>query len=206
MVQVENQQLATVDNRRWTGVGAISGLIGSTLLAIIAIALHTSLTEAQYAIVNPVGAVAMVLMAFALPVLYLSERHWFGSLARVGFGVMAVGWIVTTVMLVLFALGWGLAGLMFVPGVFVAMIGAFVFGIAMIRSDETKMPRIGAWLLIAALPLGLPISIAYMSYVLGFVDGFWNGPLVLYALAWIVFSYSLWGRRKESAVAESIVS
>lgn len=203
MAQTEQQRVAPVRTGRWTTVGSISGLVGSIVLGTIAIVFHTGLqlTEGQFALVNQLGVVAVVLMAPALSVLYLGERHWFGSLARIGYGVMAGGWVVTAVSLAVFVTGSEVAGLVFPLGVLLTMIGALVFGFTMVRSDDTDAPRLGSWLLIAALPVGLPVSIAYTWYVLGSIDGPWNGPLLVYALAWMVFSVHLWGKRTASTEA-----
>lgn len=71
----------------------ISGLVGGVLMTLTGLALLTVLNEAEFAIVEPLGAVAMVLLALGLPALYKSERHWFGRLATAGFGLVSLGWI-----------------------------------------------------------------------------------------------------------------
>ena len=51
------------------------------------------------------------------------------------------------------------AFLAFLLGLLVAMLGALVFGVAILRTDVETIPRTGAWLLVAALPIGLPFVI-----------------------------------------------
>lgn len=204
MVEYERRRMADVEMGGWMRIGAMGGLVGGVLLALLGVAIHSGLSDAQWAIVNPLGALAMILLAVGLPVLYLSERHWFGTLARVGFGVMAVGWIATAVTMALFAFGSETAGLAFPIGWFVAMVGALAFGVSMLRSDAVTVPRLGAWLLVVTLPIGLPVSVAFTWYALGQVDTPWNGPLVFYALAWTVFCYHLWARRTDATAAETV--
>ncbi|MDS0292969.1 hypothetical protein [Halogeometricum luteum] len=204
MGEYEQRRTADVQTGRWMRISATGGLVGGVLLALLGVATHLGLSDAQWAVVNPLGAIAMVLLAVGLPALYLSERHWFGTLARVGFGVMAVGWIATAVTMTAFALGSEAGGLAFLVGWLVAMVGALVFGVSMLRTDAATVPRLGAWLLVAALPVGLPVSVAFTWYVLGQVDTPWNGPLVLYALAWTVFCYHLRTRRTDALAAEAV--
>ncbi|KTG09595.1 hypothetical protein AUR64_13055 [Haloprofundus marisrubri] len=203
-MQYEQNRLSGMREKRWLRISAAAGLVGGVLLTLLGIAIHSGLSNAGWVIANVLGAVAMPLLAVGLPALYLSERHWFGTPAKIGFGLMAVGWTATAITMVFFAAGFGLGGLLFLPAWLVAMVGALVFGISMLRSDSLTVPRLGAWLLVVALPVGLPLSLAFTWYVLGLVDTPWNGPLVFYALAWVVFCYSLWTRQTETPVAEAV--
>lgn len=185
-------------------IGATSALIGGGLLALIGVALHSVLNEAQFEVVDPLGVIAMALLALGLPALYLSEHRWFGTLAKAGFGMMAAGWIVAAVGLPAAVYGPEIAFLAFLLGLLVAMIGAFVFGVATLRSDETTVPRLGAWLLVAALPVGLPFTIAFTGYVMGEFADPWGGPMLLYGLAWVVFSYHLRTHRGDVTSIEAV--
>lgn len=175
----------------WRRLSALGALIGGGLMVLVGVALLSVLNEAEFAVIDPLGTIAMILLAIGLPAFYLSERHWFGTLATVGFGLVAAGWIVAAVGLPVAIYGPGVAFLAFLIGLLVAMIGAFVLGIAMLRSDAVTLPRSGAWLLVAALPVGLPFVIVFTGYVMGELADPWAGPLLLYGLAWAVFGYHL---------------
>ena len=199
MTQYEHQQLGQPTARRWMRISTLGALVGGTLMALTGLALLSVLNEAEFTVVEPLGAIAMVLLAVALPALYAREHHWFGRLAKGGFGLMSVGWVAATVGLIATALTMPpvseIGFLAFLLGLLVAMVGALVFGIAMLRTEETTIPRIGAWLLVAALPLGVPFAIGFTTYVMGEGADPWAGPMLLYGLAWIVFGRSLSARR-----------
>ncbi|AUV82002.1 hypothetical protein C2R22_10360 [Salinigranum rubrum] len=192
MIQYETQETRHGGQARWIRFGTANGLLGGVLLAVLGLVIHTGLTDAQFEVANPLGAVAMVLLVAALPVFYLHERHWFGRLATAGFWLTTAGWVATAVTMALFALGSEMAGLVFVPAWLVAMLGAFALGVAMLRSDDVSSTRLSAWLFVAALPVGLALSVAVTWFAFGRVDTPWNGPLVLYALAWVVFCARAW--------------
>lgn len=204
MVQYERKRMAGVSGKRWTRIGASGALIGGGLLALIGVALHSVLNEAQFAVVDPLGVITMILLALGLPAFYLSEHGWFDILAKGGFGLMAAGWIVAAVALPVAIYGPEIAFLAFLLGLLVAMIGAFAFGVSMLRSDEVAVPRLGAWLLIAALPIGLPFTVAFTGYVMGEFADPWAGPLLLYGLAWVVFGYHLRSHRADVASVEAV--
>lgn len=177
----------------------ISGLVGGVLMTLTGLALLTVLNEAEFAIVEPLGAVAMVLLALGLPALYKSERHWFGRLATAGFGLVSLGWIAATLGLLVTSLTMPpvseIGFLSFLLGLLVAMLGALAFGVAVLRSEATSVPDVGAWLLVAALPVGLPFAIGFTTYVMGEGADPWAGPMLLYGLAWIAVGRYLWAPR-----------
>jgi hypothetical protein len=187
MNQYEQQQIEQPTSRGWWRLSTLSALIGGILMTITGIALLSVLTVAEFVVIDPIGITAMVLLAVALPALYVSERHWFGRLAKTGFGLMTVGWIVSAIALPIAEYGPGSAFLAFLLGLLVAMIGAFVFGIAILRTNAKTVPRASAWLLVAALPIGLPFAIGFTTYVMGQGADPWAGPMLLYGLAWIIF-------------------
>lgn len=166
---------------------ALSALVGGGLLVITGLALLSVLNEAEFEIVSPIGIVASILIALGLPAFYASEHGWFGRLATAGFWTMTVGWVVATVALPIADYGPGVAFIPTLLGWLVAFLGALVFGVAILRSDAATTPRRGAWLLVAALPVGLPFAIAFTTYVMGEGADPWAGPFVLYGLAWVVF-------------------
>lgn len=198
MTHYKQQQLAQPLTPRWMRVSILSGLLGGVLMAITGLAMISVLNEAEFVIVEPLGAVAMILLALALPALYVSEHHWFGRLATVGFGLLSVGWIVATIALPVAIYGPGVAFFAFLLGMLVGMIGALIFGVAMLRTDATTVSRRGAWLLVAALPIGVPFAIGFTTYVMGQGADPWAGPMLLYGLAWIIFGRSLWEHQSEA--------
>lgn len=73
-----------------------------------------------------------------------------GAATRTRLGSAAIGWVPSAGESFFVA---------YLLGLLVALLGAIVLGIAMLRSDAA--PRAAAWLLIAALPVGLPATIGY---------------------------------------------
>jgi hypothetical protein len=188
-------------------VSTLSGLAGGVLMTVTGLALLTVLNEAEFEIVEPLGAVAMLLLALALPALYASERHWFGRLASVGFSLLAVGWTAAAVGITVTAVTappvseFGFVA--FLLGLLAAGIGMLGFGVAALRTRASTLPRLAAWLLVAALPIGVPFAIAFTTYVMGEGADPWAGLMLLYGLAWILFGRALWARRTV-ATAETV--
>lgn len=196
--------MAGVSGERWTRIGATSALIGGGLLALSGVAMHSVLSVGQATMAAPFLVAAMLLLVTGLPALYLSEHHWFGTLAMAGFWLMAAGWTVAALAFPVANYGPGIVFLGFLLGLLVAMIGALVLGVAALRSDDSTIPRLGAWLLVAALPLGLPFTVAFTGYVMGAVDSPWAGPMLLYGLAWIVLSTHLRTHREDAMSVEAV--
>lgn len=204
---MENRQQTS---RRWLDITVLSGVIGGLLLILVGLALLTVLSEAEFErfLIDPLGAMAMFLLTLGLPAMYVSERHWFGRLAKVGFGLLSLGWIVASVGLTVGAFTMppfseaGFGG--FILGLLIATMGMLVFGAAILRSDTATVPRMGAWLLIAALPIGVPFAIGFTTYVMGEAADPWAGPMILYGLAWMVFGRYLWKRRVQLSSTEPI--
>ena len=199
MTQYEVRGVERATSGRWMRVSVLAGLVGGVMMTVTGLALLSVLNETEFEYVEPFGTVAMLVLALALPALYASERGWFGRLATVGFGLLSLGWIAASAGLVVTTLTMppvSEAGfLAFLLGLLVASIGMLAFGIAMLRSDASTAPYLVAWLLVAALPVGVPFAIAFTTYVMGEGADPWAGPMLLYGLAWIVFGRYLWGRR-----------
>lgn len=79
------------------------------------------------------------------------------------------------------------AFLAFLLAVLVAVVGAITFGVATLRTEGATAPRLGGWLLILALPVGVPIAAAFTTYVMGELADPWAGPFVFLGVAWVVF-------------------
>lgn len=204
MTQYEVGEVAQPVAERWMRTSALAGLVGGAMMTVTGLALLSVLNEAEFEYVEPFGTVAMFVLALALPALYASERGWFGRLATVGFGLLSVGWIAASVGLAVTTLTMppvSEAGfLAFLLGFLVASVGMLAFGVAMLRSDASPSLRIVAWLLVAALPVGVPFAIAFTTYVMGEGADPWAGPMLLYGLAWVVLGRYLWSRRSTTTV------
>lgn len=208
MTQDEHGSIGQTTTGRWLRISTLAGLVGGVMMTVTGLALLTVLSEAEFEYVEPFGTVAAVLLALGLPALYASERGWLGRLATVGFGLLGVGWVAATFGLVVTSLtvppisetGF----LVFLLGMLVATLGMLAFGVAVLRNDAATVPRLVAWLLVAALPVGVPFAIAFTTYVMGEAADPWAGPMLCYGLAWIVFGRSLWGRRSRTATTEVV--
>lgn len=191
----------------WMQISILGGLIGGVCMVLTGLALLSVLSEAEFEIVEPFGAVAMILLTLALPALYLVERPWFGRLAKAAYGLMSVGWIAATIGIIVTSVTMPplseIGFLAFLLGLLLAMLGALLFGVAILRSDTATIPRLGAYFLIAALPLGVPFAIVFTTYVMGEGADPWAGPMILYGLAWIVFGRYLWASRREATASEA---
>jgi hypothetical protein len=210
MTQYGQQRVEQPISRQWMRASTLSGLAGGILMTVTGLALLTVLNEAEFEVVEPLGAVAMLLLALALPALYASERHWFGRLASVGYGLLAVGWTVAAVGITVTAVTLPPVSefgfLAFLLGLLAAGLGMLGFGVAALRTDEATIPRLGAWFLVAALPAGVPFAIAFTTYVMGEGADPWAGPMLLYGLAWILFGRALWARRPARVVETETVT
>lgn len=158
-------------------------------MASVGLALFTVLNESEFVVAAPFSIVGFALLAVGLPAYYGRERHWFGRLARGGFRTMAVGTLIVAVAGPIAEYGPGIAFLGFLFGLLVTTIGSLVFGIAMVRADAA--PRAAAGLLIAALPVGLPLTLGFTAYVMGEAADPWGGPMAFYGLAWVALGYHL---------------
>lgn len=162
-------------------------------MAVAGLALFTVLSEREFEIISPFAVLGFLLLVFGLPAYYWSGDPRGGRLARGSFWTMTVGTVVTAITLPIAEYGPGVFFLGFLLGLLVTMLGAIGYGISMLRADVG--PKAAAWLLIAALPVGVPLTIAFTTYVMGEGADPWGGPMVFYGVAWIVFGRYLWERR-----------
>jgi hypothetical protein len=185
----QNRKSETTNSSRWHQISILSELVGGALVAVSGLALFTVLNEREFEIVSPFAVTGFFLLVVGLWAYYKSERVWFGQLGKLSFWTMSGGTVITAISLPIAEYGPGIAFIGFLLGLLVTMIGAIGFGIAMLRADVT--PRVAAWLLILALPIGVPLTIAFTTYVMGEGADPWGGPMVFYGLAWIVLGYHL---------------
>ncbi|MFC5279036.1 hypothetical protein ACFPM1_09750 [Halorubrum rubrum] len=185
----QNKKSETANNGRWHQVSILGELVGGALVAVSGLALFTVLNEREFEIVSPFAVAGFFLLVVGLWAYYRSERTWFGRLGKLSYWTMSGGTVVTAISLPIAEYGPGVAFIGFLFGLLVTMIGAIGFGIAMLRADVT--PRVAAWLLILALPIGVPLTIAFTTYVMGEGADPWGGPMVFYGLAWVVLGHHL---------------
>lgn len=206
---IESQEVIMVQSKRLNGVArvsyyprrrlsAISAVIGGAVTAVINLYMFTVLNPQEFAVIEPIGIVAGILLALGLPVYYVSEHHWFSRFATISFGFMALGTVVAALALPVATYGPGVTFLAYILGVLVLTLGAVGFGGAMLRAKA--MPRAAAWLLLATLPVGLPLVLGFTTYVMGETADPWAGPLVFYGLAWVILGRSLLDRGTETSV------
>lgn len=186
----QNSNPGNRDSGRWQQVSILSELVGGALVAVSGGALFTVLNEREFEIVTPFAVVGFLLLVVGLWGYYASEHEWFGRLGRVSFWTMSGGTIVTAISLPIAEYGPGIVFIGFLLGLLITMLGAIGFGVGMLRADVD--PRAAAWLLILALPVGVPLTIAVTTYVMGEGADPWGGPMLFYGLAWVVLGYHLW--------------
>ncbi|WP_277555981.1 hypothetical protein [Halobaculum limi] len=174
-------------------LSTLSEIAGGILVAASGLALFTVLNEREFEIVSPFAVLGFFLLVFGLPAYYWSGHHRVGRLAWGSFWAMAVGTVVAAISLPIAEYGPGVFFIGFLLGLLVTTLGAVGYGITMLRADVA--PKAAAWLLIAALPVGVPLTIAFTTYVMGEGADPWGGAMVFYGLAWIVFGRYLWNRR-----------
>lgn len=118
--------------------------MGGGLTAVIYLYVFTVLNPQEFALIEPPAILAGILLALALPAYYLRERRWFGRVAQLGFGMMALGTIVSAIALPIATYGPGVAFLGYVFGVLVVALGSLAFGVAMVRSKRHREQQPGS--------------------------------------------------------------
>ncbi|MDT3435972.1 hypothetical protein [Haloarcula sp. 1CSR25-25] len=185
----QNKKSESTGGGRWHQISILSELVGGALVASSGLALFTVLSEREFEFVTPIAVVGFFLLVGGLWAYYESERAWFGRLGKLSFWMMSGGTIITAISLPIADYGPGVAFIGFLFGLLITMFGAIGFGIAMLRKDIA--PRSAAWLFILALPIGVPLTIAFTTFVMGEGADPWGGPMVFYGVAWMVLGYHL---------------
>jgi hypothetical protein len=83
-------------------------------------------------------------------------------------------------------------------------VGMVMVGVAILRAG--RLPRGGAWLLIAFVlaKVGVIVAMAVSGYTLP--DLLWSLPAILFGLGWVWLGYGLWSESRASAGQPSRVS
>lgn len=158
---------------------------------------------------NFVVEVITILLIVGLVALHARHKRTYGRLGTAGvvviFGGYALGFV-GGIPAVLFPSD-GLRDVIMIGqnlgflSMLIAGVGAILLGIALWRARA--VPRLGAQLLIIALPVGLPGVIALAA--IGFEDSAGLALTVLYGGAWIALGYQLWSKGSVSAQEPSRV-
>ena len=152
---------------------------------------------------NFVLVVIAVLLAVGLLALHTRYKERYGRLGTAGVVVIFVGYallFIASISAVLLPSD-SLRGLIMIGqdlgflGALMAGVGAILLGVTLWRARA--VPRLGALLLIIALPVGLPGVIALGA--IGFEDSAGLALTVLYGGAWIVLGHQLWSEGSVSA-------
>ena len=184
---------------RWGGPAAVLG----SLLVVFG-----DFLSANNWMYPPVWGAGSALMVVALTGVYLhlrrSER--IGLSGTVGFYMSIFAFVVITICSLGVLLNlWGARWFETLGAVdLLIFLGTVMFGIAILRSG--RLPRGGAWLLIAFVPakVGVIVAMAVSGYTLP--DLLWSMPLILFGLGWVWLGYGLWSESGTSAGRPSRVS
>ncbi len=150
---------------------------------------------------------ALVLVGITGVYLHLRRSGRIGLSGRVGFYMSIWAFVVLTIIgsgAILNILGaqWlDTLGLLWSPWL---ILGSALFGVAVLRAR--RLPRGGAWLLIAYAPTeaGVIVAMAVSGYTLP--NLLWSVPAILFGLGWVWLGYGLWSESGASARQPSRVS
>jgi hypothetical protein len=194
---IEEDSMVASNLIRWGGPAAILGgvlvMIGSFYSAWI----H----EALYGV-----GFALLFVGITGIYLYLRRSGRVGLWGTVGFYLVVYGSVVTSIdNLGVLLNAWGTQwqdalDVLTLP----AMLGWVLFGVAILRSG--RLPRGGAWLLIASAPaeVGIIVAMAVSGYTLP--DFVWSVSAILFGLGWVWLGYGLWSESGAPAGQQSRVS
>jgi hypothetical protein len=179
---------------RWGGPSAILG--GVLLIIGSFFSYYSSIHPPLYA-----AGFALVLVSIAGIYLYLRRSGRVGLWGKVGFCLCVFAFVFDTILNSGILLNvWGAQwyesplGALSFPAFFVGLV---LFGVAILRSG--RLPRGGAWLLIASSPaeVGVIVAMAVSGYTLP--DWVWSVPAILFGLGWMWLGYGLWSESGASA-------
>jgi hypothetical protein len=175
---------------RWGGPAAALGgvlvMIGSFFSAWI--------NEALYSI-----GFALLVVGITGIYLYLRRSGRIGPSGRVGFYMSVFAFVVVSILslgVLLNVLGGRWVDTISALNLLV-ILGTAMFGIAILRAK--RLPKGGAWLLIAFAPaeVGIIVAMAVSGYTLP--DFVWSVSAILFGLGWVWLGYGLWSESGASA-------
>jgi len=182
---------------RWGGPAAVVGgvlvMIGSFFSAWIGQTLYGA-------------GFALLFVGITGVYLHLRRSRRIGLSGTVGFYMSIFAFVVITICSLGVLLNlWGARWFETLGAVdLLIFLGTVMFGIAILRSG--RLPRGGAWLIIAFVPakVGVIVAMAVSGYTLP--DLLWSMPLILFGLGWVWLGYGLWSESGTSAGRPSRVS
>jgi hypothetical protein len=191
--------VATSDLIRWSGPAAMLGGVLSILFPVVGEEswAHVPLDAARYAFLV-VGIVGIYL--------YLRRSEHFGLLGTVGFYVCILVFALVAILDLGIIVNEGVEQTYIALGPVrgpLLLLGLLLFGVAILRAG--RLPRGGAWLLIAA---ALTNVLGILAMIIsGGTLGAWVFivPTVLFGLGWAWLGYGLWSEGEASAEQPSRV-
>jgi hypothetical protein len=150
---------------------------------------------------SSLGAAGLALLVAAITGIYLYLRRSgrFGLLGTVGFYMSAFAFVVIAInSLGVLLNAWGARWLETLSAINILVIlGMVMLGVAILRAG--RLPRGGAWLLIAFAPaeVGVIVAMAVSGYTLP--DFVWSVSAILFGLGWVWLGYGLWSESGASA-------
>jgi len=145
----------------------------------------------------PLYGVGYALLVVGIIGTYLCLRRSgrFGLLGTVGFYLCVFAFVLLSILDLGVLLNvWGARWLETLGAVYELplLLGLVMFGMAILRAG--RLPRGGAWLLIASAPaeVGAIFAMAVSGYTLPSL--LWSVPAILWGLGWVWIGYSLWSK------------
>ncbi len=191
--------MSSTDLIRWSGPAAVVGGLLSILFAFVGedSRAHVPLDAARYALLV-VGIVGIYL--------YLRRSERFGMLGTVGFYVCVFVFALVAILDLGIIVNEGVEQTYIALGPVrgpLLLLGLLLFGAAVLRAG--RLPRAGAWLLIAA---ALTNVLAILAMIIsGGTLGAWVFilPTVVFGVGWAWLGYGLWSEGGASAEQPSRV-
>jgi hypothetical protein len=153
--------------RRLAGLAGIAGGVGWAGLTLLTFAAGGGVSPLGYATLELLTPVALVLAAAGAAGFRVRSRRSWSRLTAVGYAALFAGLVGAVAGSAFYVALGRLTGWTFsVWAYFLALVGATVFGIRLLRDDSVagfshrNSFRVGAALLAGTLPVGLPASFA----------------------------------------------
>jgi hypothetical protein len=181
---------------RWGGPAAVLG----SLLVVFG-----DFLSANNWMYTPVWGAGSAFMVVAITGIYLHLRRSgrIGLSGTVGFYMSIFAFVVVTITSLGVLLNlWGARWFETLSVVdLLIFLGMVMIGVAILRAE--RLPRGGAWLLIAFVltKVGVIVAMAVSGYTLPSL--LWSLPLILFGLGWVWLGYGLWSESGGSAAGRS---
>ena len=183
---------------RWGGPAAVPGAV----LVVVG-----DFFSGDHQMLPPLFAAGFAFMAVAITgvYLYLRRSGRMGLSGTVGYYMSIFAFVVVSITSLGVLLNlWGARWFETLEVVdLLIFLGMVMFGVAILRAG--RLPRGGAWLLIAFVltKVGVIVAMAVSGYTLPGL--LWSLPLILFGLGWVWLGYGLWSESRTSARVTSRV-